>query len=73
MNDCISREEALKHSYIVYDDELERHNVVSVEDIEELPTVKPPDNEQFYFDLGYDSGYYCGYQDAIHDIAESEE
>lgn len=41
MNDCISREEALKHSYIVYDDELERHNVVSVEDIEELPSAQP--------------------------------
>lgn len=39
--DCISRTEALKHSYIVYDDELERHNVISVEDIEELPSVTP--------------------------------
>lgn len=44
MNDCISREEALKHSYIVYDDELERHNVVSVEDIEELPSAETEPN-----------------------------
>lgn len=44
--DCISRAEALKHSYIVYDDELERHNVVSVEDIEELPTIIDADKEE---------------------------
>ena len=44
--DCISRAEALKHSYIVYDDELERHNVVSVEDIEELPTIMEADKAE---------------------------
>lgn len=44
--DCISRAEALKHSYIVYDDELVRHNVVSVEDIEELPTIIEADKAE---------------------------
>lgn len=45
-DDCISRSEALKHSYIVYDDELVRHNVVSVEDIEELPTIIEADKAE---------------------------
>lgn len=58
MNDCISREEALKHSYIVYDDELERHNVVSVEDIEELPSAETePNTGQWVSQKG--GGYRC--------------
>ena len=67
--DCISRAEALKHSYIVYDDELEKHNVVSVEDIEDLPSVTPTSDAEG----DYESGYNCGYTDAMNDIAESED
>lgn len=64
-DDCISREEALKHSHIEYDDDGERHRVVYVEDIEELPSVTPTSDT----DGNYESGYNCGYADAIDDMA----
>ena len=57
MNDCISRTEALKHSYIVYDDELERHNVVSVEDIEDLPSAETEQNMGHW--VSQRGGGYC--------------
>lgn len=40
-DDAISREEALKHSHIEFDDDGEGHRVVYVEEIEDLPPVTP--------------------------------
>ena len=39
--DCINREDAIKHSHIEYDDDGEGHRVIYTEDIEELPSVTP--------------------------------
>lgn len=63
--DCISRQEALKHTHIEYDDDGIGHRVVYAEDIEELPSVTPsiPEVED-----NFDIGYNCGYADAMCDI-----
>ena len=63
--DCISREEALKHTHIEYDDDGIGHRVVYAENIEELPSVTPsiPDVED-----NFDIGYNCSCADAMCDI-----
>jgi hypothetical protein len=63
--DCISREEAIKHTHIEYDDDGIGHRVVYAEDIEALPSVTPtiPEDED-----NFDIGYNCGYADAMCDI-----
>lgn len=67
--DCISREEALKHTHIEYNDDGIGHRVVYAEDIEELPSVTPsiPEVED-----NFDIGYNCGYADAVCDIGGEE-
>lgn len=53
--DCISREEALKHSHIEYDDDGEGYRVVYFEDIENLPSVIPqPKIGRWIESTGYD-------------------
>lgn len=39
--DCISREEALRHRHIIYDDDGVGYSVVRVDEIEQLPSVTP--------------------------------
>jgi len=64
-DDCISRAEALRHSHIEYDNDGEGHRVVYFEDIENLPSVTPTSDAEG----DYESGYNCGYADAIDDMA----
>lgn len=66
--DCISRQETLKHSHIEYDDDGVGHRVIYAEDIEKLSPVTPTSDAEDKYDLGYN----CGYADAMSDIAESE-
>lgn len=39
--DCVSRQELLKRSYTVVDDDGDMHRVVSVKDVEDVPSVEP--------------------------------
>ena len=44
--DCISREEALRHRHIIYDDDGVGYSVVRVDEIEQLPFVTPKPCEE---------------------------
>lgn len=61
--DCISREEALRHSHIEYDDDGEGRKVIYTEDIEELPPVTPQASEEDIY-REREQAYMLGYEDA---------
>ena len=55
--DCISRNEALRHRHIIYDDDGVGYSVVRVDEIEQLPSLTPQPKSGEWIITGYD--YKC--------------
>ena len=54
--DCISREMALKEAYTIHDDYGERFDVVQVETLEGLPSVKPTGTKGKWIEHEHEAG-----------------